>query len=153
MKKYLFLLAAPVMLLAEQPQSADPFEAMAHEMDAVMARLQEQMRAAERSGNAVNLSAEMSNVDLKTKADHYELSMAIPDASEKSIDIRSRNHIVTVSAKREEVRDENTSDHYRQERRISSFVRSVALPEDAETDRMKTKYDNGILTITIPKKS
>ena len=153
MKKHLFLLVAPVMLLACQPQSADPFEAMRHEMDVMMARIHEQMMITERSADVMGQNAAMSNADLQSKGDHYELSMDIPGASEKSIDIRSGNRVATVTAEREEVREGNTSDHYRQERRLSSYVSSVALPEDAETDRMKTEYKNGVLTITIPKKS
>ena len=115
----------------------------------MMARIHEQMMKAERSDNAMGQKAAMSNVDFQSKGDHCELSMDIPGASEKNIDIRSKNRDVTVTAEREEVRDENASDHYRQERRLSSYVSSVALPED----RMKTEYQNGVLTITIPKKS
>jgi len=153
-KKYLFLLAAPVMLLANQPKANDPFEAMQQmqrEMDAAMAHFQEQVMNGQ--GGFTRLNSDMSKVDLETKGDQYVLSMDIPGASEKSIEIRTEKHVVTVTAKREEVRDENASNHSWQERRVSSYISSVAVPKDAETDHMKTDYKNGVLTITMPKKS
>jgi HSP20 family molecular chaperone IbpA len=156
MKNYLILVAAPVILLAaNQPRSNDPFAAMTkmqREMDAEMARFQQQMIKEMNSGNVISLNANMSNPGFKTEGDHYDLSVPIPDASAKSIHIRTEKRIMTVTAGRQEVRDENTTDHYYRERSMSSYAYSFSVPKDAEMDHMKTKYEKGILTITMPKK-
>jgi HSP20 family molecular chaperone IbpA len=156
MNRYLFLLAAPIMLLAAQPQTNDPAEAMLqmqHEMDAAMVRFHEQMMEAQDSGHFISLNASMPKVDLASEGNRYELSMDIPGASEKSIDIHAKNHIVTVTARREKVLNEKKSKYYEHERLVSSYARSVSVPKDADTAHMKTKYKNGVLTITMPKKA
>jgi len=152
MKRYLLLLAAPMLLLAGQPQENDPaMDAMAQmqrEMNAAMQRFQAQMM---RTGGFGSVTP-MPRADLKSEGDHYELSMEIPGASEKSIKIDTRDQVITVSAEREEVQDVNESDYVRHERRISSYARSFSLPEDADTEQMTTDYKDGVLVITIPKK-
>ncbi len=159
-KKLLTMLAAttlPVMVFAQQPPAVndDPFAAMLQlqrEMDAAMARFHEQMMKEAGFNDFMQLHASMPAVDLKDAGDHYEMKMNIPGASKKSIDIHAENRIVTVSAKQEEVQDVNESNYYRHERRVSSYMRSVLVPEDADTARMKTEYKNGVLTIIMPKR-
>ncbi len=156
MKKYLFLLAAPVILLAAQPQTDDLFEEMMlmqQQMAVSMEHFREQVEKERERGHTLGLNAEISKVDLKREGDHYKLTMPLPGAFEKGINIRSANHILTVSAEREEVRDVNESNGYRYERSVSSYARSISVPKDADTEHMKSSYENGVLTITMPKKA
>jgi HSP20 family molecular chaperone IbpA len=149
----LAIVAAP-LLLAQNLQN-DPFEAMLQlqrEMDAAMARFHEQMMRQNGFGDFMQMQSTLPPVDLKENDGKYILSMEIPGADEKSINIKTQNNFITVSAKREEVQDENDTNYYRHERRVSSFARSLSLPYDADLDHMKTAYKNGILTITMPKK-
>lgn len=147
------LVAAP-LLLAQNVQH-DPFEAMLQlqrEMDAAMARFHEQMMKEDGFNDFMQLHAAIPAVDLKQIGDHYELKMNIPGASEKGIDIQSDDHLITVSAKQEASKDVNESNYYRHERRVSSYMRSVRVPDDADMEHIETDYKNGVLTITIPKK-
>ncbi len=147
--------ALPIMLFAQQPAADDPFAAMLQlqrEMDAAMARFHEQMMKEQGFNDFMQLHTTMPKVDLRSVGDHYELTMNIPGASEKGIDIHTENHIVTVSARQEEVKDVNESNYYRHERRVSDYIRSIQVPDDADTDHMKTEYKNGVLTITMPKR-
>ncbi len=157
MRRYLVGLAVPLILsAANQTPANDPFAAMAkmqREMDAEMARMQAQMSKAMASGNVISLNANMSDSGFKPEGDHYELSVQIPEASQKSIHIRTRNHIMTVTASHQLERDSNSSGQYYQEQRMSSYAYSFAIPADAQTEHMKTKYKKGVLTITLPKKS
>ncbi len=158
-RRFKALLAAvtlPVMLSAQTPAySDDPFEAMLQlqrEMDAAMARFHERMMHEAGFGEFMRLHATMPKIDLVDRGERYELSMEIPGADAKSIDIHTQDNILTVTAKREEVVDENASSYYRHERRVSNYARSVLLPEDADAANLKSEYKNGVLTITIPKR-
>jgi HSP20 family protein len=149
------LVALPAVLAAQPADNDDPFTAMLQlqrEMDAVMARFHDRMMREQGFGDFMPLHATMPKTDLRQKGDTYELTMEIPGADAKSIDIHAENGIVTVTAKREEVRDENESNYYRHERLVSSYARSVLVPADADTEHMKTEYKNGVLTIVMPKK-
>nr|WP_241761507.1 Hsp20/alpha crystallin family protein [Sulfurimonas gotlandica] len=48
-----------------------------------------------------------------------------------------------------EVKEE---DYYKVETSFGKFQRSLTLPIDADSSKMKTDYRDGVLTITIPKK-
>ena len=155
MKKYMLFLAVPIVLSANQPTANAPFgamEQMQREMEAAMAKFREQMVKVQGAGSFASLNANMSAVGLKTVGDHYELTMALPGASEKNIGIKDENHIVTVTAECEEVHDRNASGQVWQERSASRYVSSAAVPKDADTEHMKTDYKDGLLTITMPKK-
>lgn len=156
MKMSLLLVALPLMVLADQPQDRDPFAAikqMERDMDAAMQRFHARMMNTDHSTAVMTSAMPMSKVDIKEVGDHYELRMDIPGATEKSINIHTRGHVVTVTTKSEAVRDENTSDHYWQERSSSSYTSSVSVPKDALPEQMKSHYGNGVLTITMPRKS
>jgi HSP20 family protein len=51
--------------------------------------------------------------------------------------------------KKEETIDEE--DYYRCERSYGTFVRSVDLPADVQTDKVKASFKNGVLEIRMPK--
>ena len=51
---------------------------------------------------------------------------------------------------KEETEEKETTYHIR-EHRYGSFERSVMLPTDVQTDKAKADFENGILTITLPK--
>ncbi len=155
MKKYLPVLMFPLMAWAQSVQPSDPFEAMLQmqrEMDAAMARFHERMMLNSGFDDFMSSRSTLPKINLKAKDGKYILTMEIPGADEKSIDVHAHNHMVSVEAKREEVNDENTTGYYRHERRVSSYSRSVTVPEDADTGNMKVNYKNGILTVIMPKK-
>ncbi len=149
----------PLMLAAQSlssaPQNDDPFAAMLQlqrEMDAAMARFHERMMRNADFGDFMSLHAMMPRVDLVDKGDRYVLSMEIPGADKQSIDIHTENGILTVTAKREEVREDKNDTYVRHERSVSSYARSVMLPADADAEHLKSDYKNGVLTVTVPKK-
>ncbi|MEC5409974.1 Hsp20/alpha crystallin family protein [Paraburkholderia sp. MPAMCS5] len=52
--------------------------------------------------------------------------------------------------KKQDVRNEEDG-CYRLERAHGSFVRRIPMPEDADPDHALAKFDNGVLTLTVPK--
>ncbi|KVE75898.1 Hsp20/alpha crystallin family protein [Burkholderia cepacia] len=58
--------------------------------------------------------------------------------------------IVLRGEKRQDVRDEENG-CYRLERAHGSFMRTIPMPENADPDHTLAKFDNGVLTLTVPK--
>jgi HSP20 family protein len=69
------------------------------------------------------------------------------------IELGLENNILTISGEKREHRDqggENATWHI-SERRYGQFSRSFLLPRDVEHDRIEASFDNGVLTVSIPK--
>ena len=67
------------------------------------------------------------------------------------IQIEVEDNVLTVKGERkfeEKVDDER---YYRVERRFGSFQRSLALPQGVKADEIAAAYEDGILTVTVPK--
>ncbi len=90
--------------------------------------------------------------DFKEDRSSYVIELDIPGAKEQNIEIKSENNVVKVYANSNRSQDVNGTNYIHKERYIQQFERSFVLPNDADTAKMHNRYENGILTITIPKK-
>ncbi len=91
-------------------------------------------------------------IDMKDMGDKYVISAEIPGSKKNSIKVNIKNHILTIEAKTENFKNTKSSNFIQKERYIGNFERSITLPNDADENSLKTKYINGILTITLSKK-
>ncbi|OWM65765.1 hypothetical protein CDL15_Pgr015189 [Punica granatum] len=63
------------------------------------------------------------------------------------------NNVLQISGERSKEQQENTNDKWhRVERRRGSFSRRFRLPNNADLDGIKCSLENGVLTVTVPKK-
>ena len=70
----------------------------------------------------------------------------------KDFKVEVINNILTVSSEQEEEKKEENKNYTRREFFYNSFSRSFSLPDNSLPDKIDAKYDNGILTLTLPKK-
>lgn len=83
---------------------------------------------------------------------HYTLEMAVPgmEKSDFKISVEERN--ITISAqKSSETKDDENGKLRRSEYNFSKFSRSFTLPALADVQKIGAAYNNGILSIHIPK--
>ena len=92
-------------------------------------------------------------IEVKETTDSFVLKADLPGVDEKDLDIGVHNGVLTVSGSRaaEERKDGESFALY--ERRYGSFSRSFALPEMADGERIEAALANGVLTVTIAKKT
>lgn len=95
----------------------------------------------------------LMKTDIKEKKDGFELSIALPGVDKDKIQAELKDGYLNVSAvstQSKEEQDEET--HYlRRERYYGSASRSFYVGDAVTQDDIKAKYENGILTIDIPK--
>ena len=89
--------------------------------------------------------------DMKEQDDKYVITLELPGASNNSIDVKTENGQLLVSAKIVQEKDENTTTYHRHERRMSSYKRNILLPDNADEKSLQTDYKDGLLIITIDK--
>lgn len=93
-------------------------------------------------------------VDVKENDGAYTVQAEIPGVSKEDIHVEIEGNVVTLRAEVKQ-QDKQTSDEkvLRTERYYGAVSRSFQLPQDVDNAAAKAKYDNGLLTLTLPKKS
>lgn len=93
-------------------------------------------------------------VDVQDLGDKYIVEADVPGIEKKDIDLTFEDDYLSISIKKEtktEEKDENTK-YVRRERQFASENRVLYL-KDATKNDIKAKLDEGVLTITIAKKT
>ena len=97
---------------------------------------------------------ELMKTDVKEREDGYELSIGLPGVEKENICAELKDGYLTIQATTSQSREEkDEADRYiRRERYSGSASRSFYVGEEVTQDEIKAKYENGILTLNIPKK-
>ena len=100
-----------------------------------------------------NKSVSIPAVNVKDNEDKFVVELAAPGLKKENIQINLENKLLTISAeeKSEKTEKDDNSDYTRKEFNYSSFSRSFTLPEIVESDNISASYQDGVLSITIPK--
>jgi len=88
--------------------------------------------------------------DIRETEKEYVLDAEIPGARKEEIRLDLRDDVLTISVEHNEQVNEERDSYIRRERRYGSFSRSFYV-ENVRPEDVSAKYNNGILTITLPK--
>lgn len=91
-------------------------------------------------------------VDVSDQGDAFEMHVDLPGVQKDDVNIEVTPHGVEISANYDETKEESGKNWLRKERRASSFYRCFELPEELRTDEAEAEMNNGVLSITLPKK-
>jgi len=76
----------------------------------------------------------------------------LPEVDPKELDIRVENNLLTIGGERKFEKKVNEDNYLRVERAYGSFSRSFSLTNTVNADAIIADYQNGVLTLTIPKR-
>ena len=100
-------------------------------------------------------SADSMRTDIKETENGYQLDVEMPGFDKKDIKIALENGYLTVSAQKsskdEEGNDKNKNERYIRKECTVSCSRSYYVGTDVEKENVKAKYENGMLTLNVPK--
>ncbi len=97
-------------------------------------------------------NATMPSVNISEDADNFKIDLAAPGLDKKDFKIEVKNNMLTISSEKEEKHEDENEKFMRKEFCYCAFRRSFGLPQTTDVDKIKAKHNNGILSITIPKK-
>jgi HSP20 family protein len=90
-------------------------------------------------------------LDARVNQDELLVQAALPGVKPEDVEITIENGTLTISGEtRSETKDEKDQ-VLLQEIRRGSFVRSVTLPNGLEPDKASASFDNGVLSLRIPR--
>ena len=92
-------------------------------------------------------------VDVTESDRAYSVHAEVPGVSKEDIQVSLDGNVVTLRAEVKQ-QDLQTKDEkvLRSERYFGAVSRSFQLPQDIDQSESRAKYDNGVLTLTLPKK-
>lgn len=113
-----------------------------------------------RLGAVLNINRPVQKVEVFTpivneKVDEkgYYLEIDLPGVKKEDIEISVNDSILTVAGERKLEKKEEKENYTRIESFFGRFERSFKLPQDADTDNIEAKYENGVLKLFIPRKT
>ncbi|MEN3027327.1 MAG: Hsp20/alpha crystallin family protein [Chlorobiota bacterium] len=91
-------------------------------------------------------------VDITEDEQHIYIHAELPGVRKEDVKVSiSEDRVLTIQGEKKEERKEEGRNFLRMERVFGSFCRSFALPENVKIDEVDAKFENGVLTITLPK--
>ncbi len=94
-----------------------------------------------------------NQLDMYEEGDDVVVKVKAPGFKEENIDITVEEGTVCITGKIEEKEEEEDKKKkfYRKEFTSQSFTRRVDLPVRVKAEKAEAEYDNGVLTLTLPK--
>ncbi|MGD9333024.1 MAG: Hsp20/alpha crystallin family protein [Desulfobacterales bacterium] len=92
-------------------------------------------------------------LDLGATDEEYTIAMEIPGVNAKDVQLEMVDDTLTISGEKRQTKEAKEKNFYRRERSYGSFQRTLSLPEDADQDSVKATFENGILTVRMPRKA
>lgn len=90
-------------------------------------------------------------LDVAENDENYTVHASVPGINPEDLDISFTENTLTIKGEtKDEREDENEKWHLR-ERRFGSFMRSISLPTSVNADAIDAHFENGVLTLTLPK--
>ncbi len=90
-------------------------------------------------------------VDVVEEEDELLVRASIPGVKVDDIDVSIENRVLTIKAETKTESEHKEGGYLVRERRTGSFLRSLRLPETVDADQAKTSYNDGVLTVNLPK--
>jgi len=90
-------------------------------------------------------------VDIQETEEGYRLQAELPGLTKEDIDITLENNVLRLAGERKFERDVKKESFHRVERTYGTFSRAFALPQQVNSEGVNATFENGVLTITVPK--
>jgi HSP20 family protein len=116
-----------------------------------MDRLFEDSFVTPRSWGTTTFDGMTLPLDVSSTVDELVVEAALPGVKPEDVDITIENGTLTIRGRSSSERREDEGDYLVQEIRRGEFSRSLTLPTGLEPDKATASFDNGVLTLRIPK--
>lgn len=90
-------------------------------------------------------------VDMVEEEKAYRVTAELPGMSDKDIEVTKDGDLLTIKGEKKEEREEKEKGYFLSERHFGAVERTLRLPEGIDDARIEAKFENGVLTIILPK--
>ncbi len=93
----------------------------------------------------------MPAVDMYQTEDEVVVKAALPGIHPDNVQITVTADVLTLRGETKVEDERKEATYHIREQRSGSFERSVMLPTEVQSDAAKAEFENGVLTVTLPK--
>lgn len=90
-------------------------------------------------------------LDILNNEDHFEVQMDLPGIAAENINVEVKDEVLTIAAKVNTDETREADNYTYRERYTGSYQRSLRLPENVDAQNIEAKFENGVLTVQLPK--
>lgn len=98
-----------------------------------------------------SLAGDTFKLDIQEDDKEYTIEAELPGVKKENIDVTLDDGRLSLSVKKEEITEDENKKYIHRERKFSQMARSISLVE-AKNEGIQAKLNEGVLTITVPKK-
>ncbi|MCD6595390.1 Hsp20/alpha crystallin family protein [bacterium] len=91
-------------------------------------------------------------VDISETDDEIIVKADAPGMEKDNVKITLSENVLTISGEKNAEHEEKKKNYHRVERVFGSFTRSFYIPTNVDSSKIKASYENGVLTVKLPKK-
>ena len=116
-----------------------------------MDRLFEESFVRPRAGWLAPLGDGTLTVDMYETDEEVVVKTAVPGVKSEDIDVSITGDVLTIKGETKAEEKVEKANYIRQECRYGAFSRSLTLPSTVVADKAAAEFENGVLTLTLPK--
>nr|BFD58657.1 hypothetical protein CKG001_07640 [Bdellovibrio sp. CKG001] len=128
---------------------ANPFREMSRHQSRIDRLLNELMEL--RSGELGEELSLMPSSELIEEDKNYLLKVDLPGIKKEDVKVEVEGDRLTIRAERRSEKEEKSKKRYFSEISYGSCMRSFTLPQAIDEKKVDAKFENGVLSVTIPK--
>src|SRR5258708_12547120 len=89
--------------------------------------------------------------DITENEKENHIKAELPDMKKEDVKVTVENGVLTISGERKFEKEEKKRKYHRVERGYGTFMRSFALPDDADFNKVNAEFKSGVLTVHVQK--
>lgn len=93
----------------------------------------------------------MPMVDIIERENEFSIKVELPGVDKKDVKITVQNDVLTIKGEKKQENEIKGENYQHIERSYGIFQRSFTLPTSVHSEKIDASYDNGVLSVTIPK--
>lgn len=90
-------------------------------------------------------------LDVEENEDAFVLHVELPGVRPEDVEVSMEENVLIITGERNFYADRDADTFRRVERRFGRFYRAVRLPDRVDSGHVDATYENGLLTIRVPK--
>ena len=90
-------------------------------------------------------------IDVISEGEDVVVRASLPGLKPEDISVTLEDRLLTIQGETASDSEVEKGDYLLRERRVGRFSRSLRLPNSVDADKAEPTYENGVLTVTIPR--